>query len=85
VLEAMASGRPVFVSRRSSLPEITGDHGFYFDSFAPAAMAAVLRDGLARTAADPGFVDRAVAHARTFTWTEAARRYASLYREIAAG
>ena len=83
VLEAMAAGRPVFVSRLTSLPEITGEHGFYFDSFEAAAMAAVLRAGLARAADEPQFLARAREHARRFTWAETARRYAELYVQLA--
>lgn len=85
VLEAMHAGRPVFVSRLTSLPEITGDHGFYFDSFVPDAMAAQLAHGLARFAADPGMSAAAKAHAASFSWRETVRRYADLYEQLSAG
>jgi heme/copper-type cytochrome/quinol oxidase subunit 2 len=85
VLEAMAAGRPVFVSRRTSLPEITGEHGFYFDSFEPKAMAMAVREGLARFEADTGFAARARSHAEAFTWAETTRRYADLYEQLVAG
>jgi glycosyltransferase involved in cell wall biosynthesis len=84
VLEAMHAGRPVFVSRRTSLPEIAGEHGFYFDSFAPQAMATVLAEGMARFAAEPGRAVAQRAHAATFTWQETVRRYVELYEAIAA-
>lgn len=38
-IEAMAFGKPVFLSTYTSLPEIGGDKAFYFDSFEPKAMA----------------------------------------------
>ena len=85
VLEALAAGRPVFVTRRTSLPELVGEHGFYFDSFDPDAMAAVLADGLARFGADVGFASRGRAHAATFTWERTVGLYASLYAQLAAG
>jgi len=85
VLEAMAAGRPVFVSRRTGLPEITGEHGFYFDSFEPKAMAMAVREGLARFEADTGFAARARSHAEAFTWAETTRRYADLYEQLVAG
>ncbi len=85
VLEAMQAGRPVFVSRLTSLPEITGDHGFYFDSFAPEVMAAQLARGLARFAADPVMAAAAKAHASSFSWRETVRRYAELYEQVSAG
>jgi glycosyltransferase involved in cell wall biosynthesis len=85
VLEAMHAGRPVFVSRLTSLPEITGDHGFYFDSFVPDAMAAQLARGLARFTADPGRAAAARDHASSFTWQETVRRYVDLYEQVSAG
>jgi glycosyltransferase involved in cell wall biosynthesis len=85
VLEAMAAGRPVFVARLTSLPEITGEHGFYFDSFTPEAMAAAIRTGLARFEADAAFAERARSHAEAFTWAETTRRYADLYEQLVAG
>lgn len=39
-LEAMAYGAPVAVSRSSSLPEVVGDAGLYFDPLNPEEMAA---------------------------------------------
>jgi glycosyltransferase involved in cell wall biosynthesis len=85
VLEAMHAGRPVFVSRLTSLPEITGDHGFYLDSFAPDAMAAVLVRGLASFDADPAMAPAARSHAASFTWRETVRRYADLSGQLASG
>jgi glycosyltransferase involved in cell wall biosynthesis len=84
VLEAMHAGRPVFVSRRTSLPEIAGEHGFYFDSFVPQSMATVLTAGMARFAAEPGRAAAQRAHAATFSWHETVRRYVELYEAIAA-
>ena len=80
----MHAGRPVFVSRLTSLPEITRDHGFYFESFVPDAMAAQLARGLARFAADPGMATAAKAHAASFSWQETVRRYAELYEQVSA-
>jgi len=82
VLEAMQCGRPVFLSRRTSLPEIAGDMGFYFDGYEPAELAAVYRDGLSRYQADPAFATRLKAHAASFSWAATARGYADVYAGI---
>lgn len=82
VLEAMQAGRPVFMARTTCLPEIAGDHGFYFDSFDPAAMAAGYAAGLRSFAADPGFAPRSRAHAATYSWGATARGYARVYESI---
>lgn len=38
-IEAMAFGKPVFLSKLTSLPEIGGDFAFYFDDLTPEHMA----------------------------------------------
>ena len=48
-LEAMASGCPVAASRSGSLPEICGDAAVLFDPHDPAAIAAGVREALARS------------------------------------
>ena len=75
----MQCGRPVFVSRRTSLPEIAGDLGFYFDGYGPAELAAVYWEGLARYQADPTFAARLKDHAAGFSWAATARGYADVY------
>ena len=85
VLEAMQCGKPVFVSRRTSLPEIASSHGFYFDAFDAASMAAAYWAGMAAFRADTGFAAKAQAHAAGFVWAETARGYVRLYEQIVAG
>jgi glycosyltransferase involved in cell wall biosynthesis len=82
VLEAMQCGKPVFLSRRTSLPEIAGDMGFYFDRYEPAELAAVYRDGLTRCRADAAFAPRLKAHAAGFSWAATARGYAEVYAGV---
>jgi len=82
VLEALQCGKPAFMSRRTSLPEVAGDGGFYFDSFAADHLAAVIRAGLDAVAADPTFAGRARRLAARFSWVEAARSYAAIYEEL---
>ncbi|KFI06344.1 glycosyltransferase family 1 protein [Massilia sp. BSC265] len=81
VLEAMHHGRPVFLSRFTSLPEVGGDAAFYFDSFDPDHMSAVLKDGLARFAREEG-AQRARKHASRFSWEKAGAAYLDLYRQV---
>jgi len=82
VLEAMQCGRPVFVSRNTSLPEIAGDFGVYFDSHDPEAMAATLREGLQRAAADGQLGPRLRRHAAGFSWAATAEGYARIYASL---
>lgn len=82
VLEAMQCGKPVFMSRATSLPEIAGDRGFFFDSYEGAAMAATYRRGMEEVGRDPRFADRARSHAASFSWRATARGYADLYERL---
>lgn len=83
VLEAMACGTPVFLARRTSLPEVGGELAFYWDTFEPDAMATVFHRGMTVVAADPTYPDRLVAHAATFSWAAAAKGYLDIYRSLA--
>lgn len=80
-IEAMHFGKPVFLARRTCLPEIGGDAADYFDDFAPAAMKAVVQRGLAR-ADMPGRADAVRAHAAQFDWDLAAAQYLALYARL---
>ncbi|MBK7459102.1 MAG: glycosyltransferase family 4 protein [Betaproteobacteria bacterium] len=80
-IEAMHFGKPVFLARRTCLPEIGGDAADYFDDFDPAAMKQVVERGLARYQA-PGRADAIRAHAAQFDWDRAAAAYLALYRRL---
>lgn len=84
VLEAMQCGKPVFVSRATSLPEIAGEKGFYFESYEPESMARVFHDGMARVDKTVQFADILRSHAASFSWASAAERYAEVYGMVLA-
>ena len=82
VLEAMYFGKPVFLSTHTSLPEIGGSLAYYFESFDPAHMQAVLDKGLSHFAeVHPSANIRA--HASSFSWITAARKYLEIYHRLA--
>ncbi len=76
-LEAMASGCPVAAARAGSLPEICGDAAVLFDAGDPAAIAAGVREALAR---GDELRERGLARARTFTWGACAEAHVRAYR-----
>jgi glycosyltransferase involved in cell wall biosynthesis len=80
-IEAMHFGKPVFLARRTCLPEIGGDAADYFDDFEPLAMRNVVEAGL-RAALEPGHAARVAAHAAQFDWDTAAAAYLALYRRL---
>ena len=81
VLEAMQCGKPVVMSRRTSLPEIAGDHGFFFDSYEPEAMASVIEAARQCFDTDPEAASRYRQHAKGFSWRAAAEGYVRVYNQ----
>ncbi|MFN0184368.1 MAG: glycosyltransferase family 4 protein [Aquabacterium sp.] len=78
-IEAMYFGKPVFLSRLTSLPEVGGDAACYFDAFDGATMRSVVEHGLLRHAL-PGRADVVREHAHQFSWSRCADAYVDLYR-----
>lgn len=79
VIEAFHFGKPVFLSRFGSLPEVGKDFAFYWPDFDPRHMAEIVTQGLQNPNQK---VSSMVAYANTFSWDEAARRYMNLYLGI---
>ncbi|HET7129554.1 MAG TPA: glycosyltransferase family 1 protein [Gaiellaceae bacterium] len=75
VLEAMASGTPVVCSDDEALREVAGDAGIYGDLASGIRRALAERERFARAGLE---------RARSFTWAEAARRTADVYRQVLA-
>ncbi len=82
VIEAMSVGKPVFLSRHASLPEVGGEEAFYWDNFDPDVMAAEFEAGLQAFQADSSWPERLRQRARGFNWETAAQRYLALYRQL---
>ncbi|HEX6016957.1 MAG TPA: glycosyltransferase [Burkholderiaceae bacterium] len=79
-VEAMCFGKPVFLSRLTSLPEVGGDAAYYFDSFDGAAMRAAVEAGLARHTGERAALAAAQAH--RFSWSRCADAYMQLYLRL---
>jgi glycosyltransferase involved in cell wall biosynthesis len=80
VIEAMHFGKPVFLSKYTSLPEIGGDVAYYFDNFEPRCMQQIFANGM------KDFIEndrsmKVIKHAAKFSWDIAAQQYLGLYTE----
>ncbi|MFW9079918.1 glycosyltransferase family 4 protein [Pseudomonas sp. P2757] len=85
VLEAMASGTPVVVTRSSAMPEVAGAAGNYIE----ADDAAGLRDAMSQLIDDQAHWqacrEAGLQQARLFSWTHCAQATASAYRQAMGG
>lgn len=81
VAEAMLFGKPLFLSDRTSLPEIGADAAFYFRSFDEAAMQQVFAAGMQAFEAG-NMKEKVMQRGRLFNWKENAARYADVYRSL---
>lgn len=79
-LEAMHFGKPVFLSRLTSLPEVGGEVAFYFDSFDGTAMRAAVEKAL--RSVDPDYAQRARERAARFTWQRCGDAYLAAYQAL---
>ena len=72
-VEAMSCGTPVLASRCSSLPEVVGDAGMFFDPNSSSSIADCLLKFIGDRESWPRFRERALARASLFSWEKAAR------------
>jgi glycosyltransferase involved in cell wall biosynthesis len=82
-LEAMACGCPVAVSRSSSLPEVVGDAGLYFDPGDVEAIAGAMHRLLDSPELGRRLALLGLARSRAFAWERTARETLAVYREAA--
>jgi len=81
VVEAMARGVPVAAAAGTALPEAGGDAAVYFDPLDVDAIAAAVREALAR-AEELGALG--LARAAELSWERSAAATAAVYAEAAA-
>ncbi|MBF0695251.1 MAG: glycosyltransferase family 4 protein [Flavobacterium sp.] len=83
VIEAMRFGKPVFISDKTSLPEIGGDLANYWEDFDPQYMASVFNRGMAEFETNAELiVPKLIARSNEFTWENAAKQYFEVYRDL---
>ncbi len=82
-IEAMRFGKPVFLSNNTSLPEIGGEHSFYWDSFEPESMATHLKMGMEKFKNNTAFYENwFIERAKSFNWKNTAQKYLEVYKSL---
>ena len=80
-IEAMHFGKPVFLSTKTSLPEIGGQYAYYFNDFDPENMCKVFETGMTHYAqTNPETL--IIQHANRFDWGKSANAYWKVYESV---
>ncbi|OBX22154.1 glycosyltransferase involved in cell wall biosynthesis [Gelidibacter algens] len=83
VIEAMTFGKPIFLSSRTSLPEIGGVDSFYWENFEPQYMAKVFEEGMSKFEANKDWLTSSyINRSLQFSWSNAAKQYTEVYKSI---
>ncbi|MFH6946274.1 glycosyltransferase family 4 protein [Flavobacterium sp. FlaQc-50] len=82
-IEAMSFGKPVFLSDKTSLPEIGGEMANYWSDFDPEYMKEVLLNGLDHFENNKNLIETEMKkRAASFDWKVAAADYLKIYKDI---
>ncbi|MGY5355742.1 glycosyltransferase family 4 protein [Wenyingzhuangia sp. IMCC45467] len=82
-IEAMGFGKPVFLSDRTSLPEVGGEVAFYFKDFDTQKMVSVYKNGMnAFYENQSEFKDKLIERAAKFDYTVMAKNYLAIYQDL---
>jgi len=80
-IEAMLLGKPVFLSTKTSLPEIGGKVAYYFEDFNPENMYLVWKNGMEDYEINNKKQD-IINWASKFEWEKSCDEYAKIYKSI---
>ncbi len=80
VAEAMSLGLPLFISDKTSLPEIGGEDAYYFRNFEADSMVKVFLEGLEDFNEEKKL--RLIKRSKLFDWQQAAESYLKIYKQV---
>lgn len=81
-LEAMACGTPVAVSNKTSLPEVVGDAGIYFDPFEEDEIMDAMKKMLSSNYCSADLMDKMNRQVESFSWEKSARLIVGTYTDV---
>jgi len=81
VVEAMSFGKPVFISKLTSLPEIGGSAAFYFSSFEESHMQLTFYEGMQRYNRED-MSSALKLRSKEFCWDKSADNYIKVYQSL---
>ncbi len=81
VVEAMYFGKPVFLSKYTSLPEVGGNAAYYFNDFSPESMQHDFEKGM-NDFKNNNRMTAIKQQAASFDWNKTAKEYLEIYRNL---
>lgn len=82
-IEAMTYGKPIFLAKNTSLPEIGGKHSFYWENFDANYMKDILLNGLKTFETKKDFYETwYTERAAFFSWETATKAYLKVYQTM---
>lgn len=82
MIEAMQFGKPVFISKAQSLPEIGGGNAFIWKDLTTETMVSTIKEGLDVFYKDKEAPQRLIAYANEYSYHKHVDNYLQLYREM---
>lgn len=83
-IEAMRVGKPVFISDRCSLPEVTGGKAYVWKSFDVDHMKDVFSKGMQDYSSHPNRAKELVDFAKGYSWQKTTNQYLDIYKRVLA-
>jgi len=81
-IEAMQFGKPVFISNKSSLPEVCCGHAFIWEELDPENMAQLIKDKLSAFYNDKDAINQEKVFAYSFTYDRHIKQYLDIYQSL---
>lgn len=81
-IEAMSLKCPVVCSHTSSIPEVVGEAGEYFDPRQPESMALAIENVVFSRERTEALVTKGLERAKYFTWDRCAEKHLSVYQSL---
>lgn len=82
VVEAMRLGKPLFLSDKTSLPEIGGEAAYYFNNFNPEHMRKVFEEGMSEYRQSDSKRNMIRERSIKFEWSNIAEQHIRIYRTL---